>query len=357
VTSNSLSLPAILLTGLLAVSTLNAAEVPSQMRAVVVRDGAVAVEQVNVPAVNPGEVLVRIRAAAVNPVDTRITPEAGRGPGGPPPGAPGRGDGPGRGGRGGPPAQSGPNIPGFDASGTIAALGEGVSGWSIGSEVIAFSDRRGAYAEYVSVPASAIVAKPAALSFESAAGIPTVAYAAWAVLVDIVNVKAGDRVLVHGSSGGTGSAAVQIAKARGAWVIATASAQNHDYVRSLGADEMIDYRSERFEDRAKDIDIVFNNVDTDTANRSISVVRPGGIIVSITGTIDQERVAAAGIRYSGRMPGGTPVGEMLGQVAQLAVEGRYDVNVDSTFLLDQVNTAWDRLRNGSPRGKIILTLP
>ena len=252
---------------------------------------------------------------------------------------------------------AGPRIPGFDAAGVIVAVGSGVADWKPGDEVIAFSDRTGAYAEYLAVPVDAITAKPAELTFEEAAGIPTVAYAVWAVLVDIADVKAGDRVLVHGASGGTGSAAVQIAKARGAWVIATASRQNHDYVRSLGADEMIDYRNERFEDRAKDIDIVFNNVDTDTANRSISVVRPGGIIVSITGTIDQDRVAAAGIRASGRVPGGTPVGEVLRQVARLASEGKYDVNVDSRFSLDQVNEAWAHSRDGSPRGKIIITLP
>jgi len=252
---------------------------------------------------------------------------------------------------------TGPRIPGFDAAGTIVAVGPEVTDWKPGDEVIAFSDRTGAYAEFLAVPVDAIARKPAEMTFEEAAGIPTVAYAAWAVLVDIANVKTGDRVLVHGAAGGTGSAAVQIAKARGAWVIATASQQNLDYVRSLGADEVIDYRNERFEDRAKDIDIVFNNVGTETADRSIAVVKPGGIIVSITGTIDQDKAAAAGIRASGRVPGGTPVGEVMRQIALLAVDGKYDVNVDSRFSLDQVEEAWAHSRDGSPRGKIIISIP
>jgi NADPH:quinone reductase-like Zn-dependent oxidoreductase len=331
------------------------------MKAAVIVDGRTTVQEVPRPVAVAGQVLIRVRAAAVNPVDWRsatTAPRGGAGPGGGSggPGAPGAPEAAAGPGRGGPPALTGPRIPGFDAAGVITALGEGVTGWKVGDEVIAFSDRTGAYAEYLAVPVSGLCLKPKALSFDEAAGIPTVAFAAWAVLVDVANVGPGQRVLVHGAAGGTGTAAVQIAKARGAYVIGTASKRNHEFLKSIGVDEAIDYTTEKFEEKVKDVDIVFNNVDTDTANRSIGVVKPGGIIVSITGTIDNDKVAAAGIRYSGRRMGGTPVGEVMHQVAALAEAGKYDVNVDQTFTLAGVNQAWEASKAGRTRGKLIITL-
>jgi NADPH:quinone reductase-like Zn-dependent oxidoreductase len=330
------------------VLSLPAAGGAETMKAAVIVDGQTVVQNVPRPATAAGQVLVKVRAAAVNPVDWRSASGAPRG--GPGPGAASSE------GRGGPPATTGPRIPGFDAAGVIAALGEGVTGWKVGDEVIAFAEPIGAYAEYVAIAAGNLCAKPKALSFEEAAGIPTVAYAAWAVLVDVAKVGPGQRVLIHGAAGGTGTAAVQLAKARGAYVIGTASQRNHEFLKSIGVDEAIDYTAVKFEEKVKDVDIVFNNIDTDTANRSISVVKRGGIIVAITGSIDMDKVTAAGIRYSGRQRGGTPIGEVMRQVAALAEAGKYDVNVDKTFPLAGVNEAWEASKAGRTRGKIIIQL-
>ncbi len=330
-------------------------QAPADMRAVVIDGTTPEVRRVPIPEPVAGEVRVRVRAAAVNPVDWRSL-TMGRS-GGPPPGRggpPDRGGGP----RGGGPARPGGaanplGIPGFDAAGVIDRLGPGVTGWRVGDEVIAFLDARGAYAEYAVAPVDAVVAKPAGISFDEAAGIPTVAFAAYSAVVDIADVQRGQRVLVHGGAGGVGSAAVQLAKSRGAHVLATASARNHAFLRSIGVDEPIDYTAVRFETVAKDLDAVINTVDAETAARSVSTLKRGGILVSIAGQVPTEACAAAGIRCSMRTMG-TPIGEVLRQVVVLVEQGRYDVNVDATFPLEQTAEAWAQSQAGRTRGKIIM---
>ena len=164
-----------------------------------------------------GDVRVRVRAAAVNPVDWKSAARSSE-----PPRATS--------------ARNPADVPVFDAAGVIERVGEGVTGWIVGDEVIVFSDDRGAYAELIVAPAATIVRKPQALTFEQASGIPTVAYAAYNAVIDIANVQHGQRVLVHGGAGGVGSAAVQLAKSRGAFVLATASLRNHEFLRSIGVD-------------------------------------------------------------------------------------------------------------------------
>lgn len=294
-----------------------------------------------VPAAN--QVLVKVRAAGANPVDWRVL--KGAGPGGPPPGAPAM-------------ITNANNVPGFDAAGVIAALGSGVTGWKVGDEVVAFLDARGAYAQYATAPVDAIVLKPKSLSFEQAAGIPTVAYAAWATIVDVAHVGQGQRVLVHGAAGGVGSAAVQIAKARGAYVIATASKRNHDYLRSIGADETIDYTTDKFEDKVRDVDIVMNTADADTANRSIPIIKKKGMLVTVAGRPDATKCEAANIVCGSRTrEGATPIGVVLKQIADLANVGKYQVNVDQVFPLADAGKAWEQGRTGHTRGKLIINIP
>ena len=155
------------------------------------------------------------------------------------------------------------------------------------------------------MPAKIAAPKPTKMSFEEASGIPVVGETAWRAIVTVADVQKGQRVLIHGGAGGVGSSAVQIAKARGAYVIATASPRNHDFLRKLGADEVIDYNTVRFEDKVKDADVVVNTVDADTGSRSIKVVKPGGIIVSVVGPAPAEACAAAKIRceQTGRVTG------------------------------------------------------
>src|SRR5262249_54930539 len=161
----------------------------------------------------------------------------------------------------------------------IDAVGDTAGPWKVGQAVIAMATG-GSYAEYAIAAVNAVAAKPQHLSFEEAAGIPVVGETAWRALVTIANVQPGQRVLIHGGAGGVGSSGVQIAKARGAYVIATASPSHSELLRSLGADEVLDYHSVRFEERLQDIDVVLNTVDADTAARSVAVLRPGGTLVS-----------------------------------------------------------------------------
>jgi NADPH:quinone reductase-like Zn-dependent oxidoreductase len=302
----------------------NAAEL---MRAAVVRDGAIRIEQVAVPRPEADEVLIKVRAAGVNPVDWKRAAGAADG-----------------------------WIPGGDAAGVIERVGSGVKGWNSGDAVIAWLEASGAYAEYIVVPVAAIVRKPDALSFEEASGVPIVGSTAWAAVVDSGKVTAGQRVLVQGGAGGVGSAAVQLAKSRGAYVIATASKRNHEYLRSIGADETIDYQTQRFEDHVRDVDLVVNTVNAETANRSISVVKPGGLVVSIAGRLDEAKCQTANVRCVTRSFGLDIVQEALAGVAVLAAAGKYDVNVDQAYALDDVETAWAKSREGRTRGKLIIRL-
>jgi NADPH:quinone reductase-like Zn-dependent oxidoreductase len=316
---------------------LSARQSAETMKAIVVVDGKPTVQEVAAPVPGPGDVRVRLHSAAVNPVDWKAAARSVGQPAGPAS------------------SRNAANVPGFDGSGVIDRVGERVTSWKVGDEVIVFSADRGAYAELMVAPAETVVRKPKALSFEKAAGIPTVAYAAYNAVVDIAKVQRGQRVLVHGGAGGVGSAAVQLAKWRGAFVLATASERNHEFLRSIGVDRPIDYNAAPFESLVSGLDVVVNTVDAETATRSIVAIKPGGLLVSVAGQAPPEACEKAGIRCSGRAEG-TPVAEVITQVVQLAEDGKYDVNIDATFPLAQVNEAWAKSQTGRTRGKIVLTL-
>lgn len=318
---------------LLLAFTACASEAPLTMQAAVVHDGGVRIQSVAKPVPGAGEVRIRVRAASVNPIDWKRAANFR------------------------PQTANSKMIPGVDAAGTVDAVGAGVSEWKTGDAVLALLDAPGAYAQYAIASADAMVRKPEKLSFEEAAGIPTVAYTAWSALIDTAKIRAGQRVLIHGGAGGVGSAAVQLAKARGAYVIATASSRNHEFLRTLGADETIDYRSQRFEDVVKGVDIALNTVDADTATRSVSVTKPGGIVVSVAGSADAAKCSAASVRCSLRSRDGTPVARVLQDIVDLALAGKYKVNVDATYPLANTAAAWDASRAGHTRGKRILLLP
>jgi NADPH:quinone reductase-like Zn-dependent oxidoreductase len=241
-------------------------------------------------------------------------------------------------------------IPGRDLSGVIDAVGGTAGPWKVGQAVIAVAPG-GSYVEYAISPVSAVAAKPSQMSFEEAAGLPIVGETAWRAMVTVANVQPGQRVLIHGGAGGVGSAAVQIAKARGAYVIATASPSHNDLVRSLGADEVLDYNSIRFEQKLKDLDVVLNTVDADTGARSIGIVKPGGILVSVVGPASSAQCAAARIRCAVT---GSATGEMLGSVSELAAQGKLHMHIDRRLPLTEAATALDLNRQGHTGGKIIL---
>jgi NADPH:quinone reductase-like Zn-dependent oxidoreductase len=314
-----------LLRSLVALSVLvaPAAWAADNMRAVVFSDGAFEIRMTPKPEPQAGQVRIKVRAASVNPVDWKQSASA----------APGT-----------------RLIPGRDLSGVIDALGDSGGPWKVGQAVIAVTGG-GAYAEYAIASVKALAAKPSRLSFEEAAGMPVVGETAWRALVSLADVQPGQRVLIQGGAGGVGSSAVQIAKLRGAYVIATASPAHTELLRSLGADEIVDYHRVRFEDTLKDIDVVLNTVDAETGARSLAVLKPGGILVSVAGAGPAAQCEAAKVRCAVT---GHVTGEMLGKLSELAEAGKFRIPIDRQFPLAEAADALALNRQGHTGGKIIL---
>lgn len=215
-------------------------------------------------------------------------------------------------------------------------------------------ERGGSYAEYLTVPVSEIVRKPATFTMAEAAAYPTVAVAAWRYLIQAADVQPGERVLVQGGAGGTGSVIVQIAKARGAYVIATASARNREYLREIGADEVIDYRTTRFEDVVRNVDVVVDTVGGETLVRSEQVLRDGGRLVTLVGSVPAQICARGRIVCPA-----TPAWEVkrgLEAVAPLIAAGKVRINIDRTYPLDAIAEAQQHNRDGNTRGKVVVAV-
>lgn len=235
------------------------------------------VQEVPRPVPLPTEVLVRVHAAGINPVDWKT--RAGGGMAGV---------------LGEPPFTLG-----WDVSGVVEEIGFGVTALKPGDEVYGmpwFPRAAGGYAEYVTAPARQFARKPANISHEQAAAVPLAALTAWQALVDTAGIRPGLRVLIHAAAGGVGHFAVQFAKHLGAQVTGTASRPRHDWLTELGADELIDYTAVRFEESAKDIDVVIDLVGDahdNTSTRSLDVLRPGGLIVAIPAGVSPELLEAA----------------------------------------------------------------
>jgi NADPH:quinone reductase-like Zn-dependent oxidoreductase len=308
------------------VSSVAAQAAPEKMQAVEVRvSGALTVETRPVPRPGPGQVLIKVRAAGVNPVDWK---SAGRRLG---------------------------MVPGTDVSGTIDTLGEGVTEWKVGEPVLGFARQSGSYAEYAVIPVDSLAHKPKSLTFEQAAGLPIAGETAYRSLHETATLQPGQTILIHGAAGGVGSAAVQIARAAGARVIGTASANNQEFLRSLGVEQTIDYRAQKFEDIVKNVDVVFNTADVDTAARSIGVVKKGGVLVSIVGAPSAAACAAAGIHcVRPSRDNGPSTAVLLARVAELAEQGKFKVYVDEVYSLGDAGKAWDKSRTGHARGKLII---
>lgn len=290
------------------------------------------VEEAPVPSPKAGEVRIRVHAAGVNPIDWKIR----------------------SGGLQKSFAVPLPYIPGRDISGTIDALGSGVTQWKIGDGVIAYSDG-GGFAEYAVAAESDVARKPKRLSHEQAAGIPLAALTAWDTLIEAADVKKDQRVLIHGGAGGVGSMAVQLAHWRGAHVIATGSERNHEYLKSIGADEVIDYRTTPFEDVARNIDVVLDTVGGDTLARSPAVLRQGGMLLSIVGIPSAQACNARNIRcpdWSSQDP--PSARDRLEQLGLLFDAGDLKMTIEAVFPLEDANQALELSETGRARGKIIV---
>ena len=247
-----------------------------------------------------------------------------------------------------------PWTPGYDIAGVVEKTGAKVTRFKTGDTVHAHISipSGGGYAEYAIAKENQVATKPAALSFVEAAGVPSVALTAWQALVDKANVQSGQTVLIHGGSGGVGMFAIQIAKARGAKVMATASTANQDFLKQLGADVAIDYKTQKFEDVAKDVDVVLDSVGGDTLARSYPIVKKGGIVVGLVARLDQSQLDKYGIR--GASVSVEPRGDELAEIDKLIDQKKIQVIVSQTFPLADAAKAEVEADKGHTRGKIVL---
>ncbi|TAJ16093.1 MAG: NADP-dependent oxidoreductase [Planctomycetota bacterium] len=287
-------------------------------------------EDVPKPVAKAKQVLVRVRAAGVNPVDWKI-----------------------RGGLFGG-ELPGPMILGFDIAGVVESVGEGVEGWKKGDEVFALQplSRGGGYAEFAVTDASALARKPAKADFAHTAALPVAALTAWQGLFDTAKLEQGQSVLIHAGAGGVGHFAVQLAHHKGARVFATASAANLAFLKELGADVAIDYKAQKFEDVAKDVDVVLDSIGGETQQRSFGVLKKGGILVSIVGQPDVKLAKEKGVRAGGILV--KPDGKVLGELAALIDAGKLVPHVSAIVPLAEARKAHELSESGHTKGKIVL---
>jgi NADPH:quinone reductase-like Zn-dependent oxidoreductase len=287
------------------------------------------------PEPRPNEVLVRVRAAGVNPTDWKH--RAGGGFLGEP-----------------------PFVLGWDVSGVVESVGIGVAAFRPGDEVfgmLSYPFGHGSHAEYVTAPARTFTHKPAGIDHVQAGALPLVSLTAWQALVERADVQPGQRVLIHAAAGGVGHVAVQIAKARGAHVIGTASAGKHEFLRSLGADETVDYRETDFAEAVKDVDVVLDMIGGDTSLRSLRVLRPGGIVVSILPVGSDEFFQEAdrlGVRAVRMLVDADRAG--MEEIARLVESGRLRATIAQTFPLAEAARAHALGETGRTTGKLVLVV-
>src|SRR5713101_6495994 len=291
-------------------------------------------EDVPRPVPKENEILVKVIAAGVNPVDSAARSQKF--------------------------AQSLniklPAIPGYDIAGVVEKTGATVTKLKAGDPVYAYIalDKGGGYAEYALATEKETSPKPKSLSCAAAAAVPLVSLTAWQALIDTAKLSAGQTVLIHGGSGGVGSFAIQIAKARGAKVLATASTPNQDLLKQLGVDVAIDYTKQKFEDVAKDVDVVLDSVGKDTLARSYGIVKKGGIIVSLVARPDQAELDKHGIR--GAPLSVEPNSDELAEITKLIDERKIKVIVSQTLPLAEAAKAQAQADTHHTRGKIVLTV-
>jgi NADPH:quinone reductase-like Zn-dependent oxidoreductase len=291
------------------------------------------VTDVATPAPTPTDVLVKVKAASVNPVDTKIAR-----------------------GHGGPSQRPLPHVLGRDCAGTVTEVGSAVTGFKVGDEVYGVADatRWGTFAEYVAMPAATISQRPAGLSDMDAGSLPIAGLSAWAGLVTTGKLAKGQRVLIHAGAGGVGSFAVQLAKHIGAYVAATAGSKNIEFVRSLGADQVIDYTKGDFSAAISDVDLVFDLMGGDVRFKSFAVLKPGGVISHISvapmtqaAPRSDVEVKPAPVKYDAAL---------LDQVTALVKSKSVQPVVTEVFAFSDALKAFEHVMTGHARGKVMLDL-
>ncbi|WP_027866024.1 NADP-dependent oxidoreductase [Massilia alkalitolerans] len=290
------------------------------------------IDEIPVPDIAPDEVLVRVVAASINPVDWKV--------------------------RAGYLAQMIPHqMPltlGWDVSGVVAAVGSQVTQWQVGDAVYSRPDlaRNGTYAEFVAIRAHECARKPRTISHVEAASLPLAGITAWEAMMDTAQVQAGQRVLVHAGSGGVGSLAIQLVKAAGATVVATASGRNRALVESLGVDQFVDYTTTTLLEGVEPVDAVFDTIGGEVQEASWSLLKPGGIQVSIISPPDEARAASMGVRAGFVFIG--PNAPVLDKLAGMVDGGRLRPIVGAEFALEDIAQAHALSESGRSVGKIVL---
>ncbi|HLL90341.1 MAG TPA: NADP-dependent oxidoreductase [Tepidisphaeraceae bacterium] len=246
-----------------------------------------------------------------------------------------------------------PYVPGSDFAGTVEVVGPGVTGFKVGQRVFGHADV-GSYAERIAAPAATTSPLPPNFDDATAAAIPLAGQTAWQGVIEHGQLRSGQTVLIHGASGGVGSLAVQFAKHVGARVIATGSGDSLDFLRSLGADGVVDYRAARFEDAASDVDLVLDLIGGETQARSFAVLKAGGRLISTVQPPSPDE--AARHRVSAMVMGMTPTAARLTRIGELVASGSVRVPIDRTFPLAQVADAWQHQQKARPKGKVVLSV-
>ncbi|UPK71528.1 NADP-dependent oxidoreductase [Chitinophaga filiformis] len=297
------------------------------------------IEKVAIPLPAAGQVLVKVKAIGLNPVDFKT-----------------------RSGKGYASYQTLPAILGWDIAGEVVSVGEGVSKFVTGDRIFGmsnFPNPGNAYAEYAVVQEEEFAIIPKEISYEVAAGTPLAGLTAWEALFDQAGVTWGQRVLVQGGAGGVGHIVVQLAKWKQCFVAATASASNHPFLKELGVDQLVDYKTQRFEDAVEKVDVVIDGMGGEIALRSLEVLSPGGVLVSLPSMYKDDPAVIARAKEKGievKWMSVRPSGERMEQLAFLLSNNRLKVQVDETFPLTEIVHAHQRLEEGHGKGKIVLTV-
>jgi NADPH:quinone reductase-like Zn-dependent oxidoreductase len=289
-----------------------------------------ALEEVQRPTPGPGELLIRVHAASVNPFDWKV--------------------------RAGYMKEvfplTFPATLGWDVSGTVEAAGPGVTRFKAGDNVYTRLENGGGYAEYAVAGETIVARKPGTLDHVQAAAVPTGGSTAWQALFEVAQLRAGQKVLIHAAAGGVGNFAVQFAKAKGAYVIGTASSRNQSLLRELGVDQAVDYSQTRFEDVVSDVDVVLDTIGGDTQERSFKVLKSGGILVSLVQPPSPELAVKHGVRAL--FFGAHASSSDLTEIAGLIDKGKVKTVVETVLPLTEARRAHELSQSGHARGKIVL---
>jgi NADPH:quinone reductase-like Zn-dependent oxidoreductase len=305
------------------------------MQAVIIekygKEDVLTYKEVEKPTPKADEVLVKVHVAAVNPVDWKIREGFGE--------------------------KLGLKLPvtlGCEIAGTVEAVGEGVEKFKVGDAVFGYISlqRNGGYAEYAIVKTGEIVQKPESLDFENAAAIPVGALTSWQAIFDKAGLQNGQKILIHGAAGGVGSMAVQLAKAKGAYIFGTASGKNEQFVKDLGVDRFIDYTKEKFEEVVKDVDVVFDTVGGDTLERSFQTLKKGGFLVTTVQPPPED--LAKKFEVNAAMVNVQPNAEQLAEITELVESGKVKTHVETVLPFAKVKKAHELSEAGRTRGKIVL---